>query len=88
MGAGALVRRAFGLEVRADDGLEDVIMHHDVVFDERLESMCNWTDRSKLPIILLRETENRLKLQDGHHRLTIARKRGDGCILAIVVDEC
>ena len=66
--------------------LKDVCMYEEVVCPERLASVRDWTGRGKLPILILRETENRLQLQDGHHRLKIARELGDGHILAIIVD--
>ena len=66
--------------------LKDVCMYEGVVRDDRLESVRSWTDRGKLPILLSRETDNRLQLRDGHHRLNIARQLGDDHILAILVD--
>ncbi len=67
--------------------LRDVSMYDGVVYQDRLESVRGWTDRRKLPILLLRKTEGRLELRDGHHRLKIARKLGERDILAIVADD-
>lgn len=66
--------------------LKDVCRYEGVVCPERLASMRGWTDRDKLPILILRENDNRLQLQDGHHRLNIARELSDDHILVIMVD--
>ena len=47
----------------------------------------DWPVRRLTPILVLRTDANGLKLLDGHHRLAIARERGESDILAIVIDE-
>ena len=66
--------------------LKDVCMYEEVECQDRLASVRGWPDRRKLPILLLRETETRLQLLDGHHRLKIARELGDDHIWAIMID--